>query len=86
MSAPREVPVSTVKHQKAAVRKRPVTRAAEPSTYVALTLEQVREAVEMAWTDATNLPEQPGHDELCQHLGNAAACLDEMIERKAKRR
>jgi len=40
--------------------------------------------VEHVWTDATNIPEQPGQEELCQHLGNATACLDEMIERSQK--
>ena len=72
---------TTVKQQKTARRAKPATRTVKPPTASALTLEQVREAVELAWTDATHLPEQPGHAELCQHLGNAAACLDEMIER-----
>jgi hypothetical protein len=76
--------MASLKHQKPARRAKPVTRPPKPSTESPLTLEQVREAVEMAWTDATRLSEQPGHEELCQHLGNAAACLDEMIERKTK--
>jgi hypothetical protein len=69
-----------VKHQKTAVRKRPVTRTPEPSTESPLTLEQVREAVEMTWTDATRLPTTPGSLEVCEHLKSAAECLDGMIE------
>lgn len=78
--------MASLKHQKTASRAKRVTRTPEPSTESPLTLEQVREAVEMAWTDATQLPEQPGTEELCRHLGSAAVCLDEMIERKNARR
>jgi hypothetical protein len=75
-----------VKQRATADHAKPVTRTVKPSIESALTLEQVREAVEMAWTDATNLPDHIENGELCQHLGNAAACLDEMIEREGKRR
>ena len=44
------------------------------------TLEQVREAVVMAWTDSTQLQTTPGSLEVCEHLRNAAECLDRMIE------
>lgn len=47
-------------------------------------LEELRELIEHVWTDATNLPEQPGCAELCEHLKNAAECLDAMIERSKK--
>jgi hypothetical protein len=73
-----------MKHQKTAVQKRPATRTAEPATESPLTLEQVREAVEMAWTDATRLPTTPGSLEVCERLKQAAECLDTMIERKGK--
>ncbi len=50
------------------------------------TLEQVREAVEMAWADAANLPDVIEHREVCRHLGAAAECLDAMIERAARKK
>lgn len=76
---------SHVKQSKPANRKRPVTRKSESSTESPLTLDQVREAVEMAWTDALRLPEQPHHSTLCRYLQNAAECLDKMIARRAGR-
>ena len=44
------------------------------------TLEEVKEAIELAWTEATNLPESSFQDELCEHLGSAAVVIDLMIE------
>lgn len=75
-----------MKQSKPALRKRPVTRTPEPSTESPLTLEQVREAVEMAWTDATRLPETTGSYEVCGYLRDASECLDAMIEHAAKRK
>jgi hypothetical protein len=57
-------------------------RTPEPSTESPLTLEQVREAIEMAWTDATRLPDDPAGDALCGYLSSAATCIDAMIERR----
>lgn len=49
------------------------------------TLEQVREAVEMAWTDATNLPaEVPYYATLCGRLKESTELLDRMIEHQQK--
>ncbi len=49
------------------------------------TLEQVREAVEMAWTDATNLsPETPYYAMLCARLKESTELLDRMIEHRQR--
>jgi len=61
-------------------------RAVQISTETELSLEEVREAVEMAWTDATRLPATRESREVCTHLQNAAECLDRMIEQKERGR
>jgi len=76
--------MARLKHPRATVRAKRVTRPPESSTESPLTLEQAREAVEMAWADATRLPTTPGSLEVCEHLQQAAECLDVMIERKGK--
>lgn len=71
---------AAVKHQQTASRAKRITDTPVPPP----TLEQVREAVEMAWTDATHLPNTPGRQEVCNHLQNAVEWLDGMIRRPVK--
>jgi len=51
-----------------------------------ITLEQVRESIELAWSDAVNLPQQILYNELCDSLANAASCIDTMIDIRKKQK
>lgn len=44
----------------------------------------LREAVELAWTDATHIPESKWQEELCQNLANATLCLDKLLNQPAE--
>ncbi len=50
-----------------------------------MSLSTVREAIEMAWTDATHLPEGPVKDYVCERLREATERLDVAITCAAER-
>ena len=74
-------------HSLTCPERKPVKRMTEEREDPAeeeTTPDEVREAVEMAWTDATHLPPSREQGELCSHLRQATEILDGILESQKK--
>lgn len=74
-------------HSLTCPERKPVKRMTEEREDLAeeeTTPDEVREAVEMAWTDATHLPPSREQGELCSHLRQATEILDGILESQKK--